>query len=44
MRFILSDKSDFSMIDNLSLAVHTFANRILMNRWDAASKVGELIL
>ena len=30
LRFILSDKSDFHMIDNLSIAVHAFASRTLM--------------
>ena len=31
LRFILSDKSDFHMIDNLSIAVYAFASRILMS-------------
>ena len=29
LRFILSDKSDFHMINNLSVAVHDFASCIL---------------
>ena len=29
--FILSDRSDFHMIDNRSIAVHTFARRILIS-------------
>ena len=31
LHYILSDKFDFHMIDNLSIAVHTFASRILMS-------------
>ena len=31
LRFILSDRSDFHMINNLSIAVHTFARHILMS-------------
>ena len=31
LRFILSVKSDFHMTDNRSIAVHAFANRILMS-------------
>ena len=31
MRFILLDKSDFCMIDNISIAVHMFASRILLS-------------
>ena len=31
LRFILSDKSDFHMINNLSIVVYTFANCILMS-------------
>ena len=31
LRFILLDKSDFHMIDNLPIAVHTFASRMLMS-------------
>ena len=29
--FILSDKSDFNMIDNLSIGIHAFISRILMS-------------
>ena len=31
LRFILSDKFDFYMIDNLSISIHAFASRILMS-------------
>ena len=31
MRFILSDRSDFLMANILSVAVHAFASRVLMN-------------
>ena len=31
LRFNLSDRIDFHMIDNLSIAVHSFASRILMS-------------
>ena len=31
LRFILSDRSDFHMIDNLSIAVHDFTSHILMS-------------
>ena len=31
LRFILSDRSDFHMIDNLSIAVHAFTSYILMS-------------
>ena len=31
LHFILLDRSDFHMIDNLSIAAHTFARRILMS-------------
>ena len=31
LRFILSEKSDFHMIDNLSIAVHVSASLILMS-------------
>ena len=34
------------MIDNLSIAVHIFARRVfyvIFRRWDAVSKVGELV-
>ena len=31
LRFILSDWSDFYMIDNLSIGVNDFASRILMS-------------
>ena len=31
LHFILSDNSDFPMIDNLSIAVHTFTSHILMS-------------
>ena len=31
LRFILSDKSDFHIIDKLLIAVHAFASRILMS-------------
>ena len=31
LHFILSDKSDFHVTDNLSIAVHTFASHILMS-------------
>ena len=30
LRFILSDKFDFHMIDNLSIAVHAFTSGILI--------------
>ena len=30
-RFILSDRLDFHVIDNLSIAVHTFASPILIS-------------
>ena len=30
-RFILSDKSDFHMTDNLSIAVHAFASHVLIS-------------
>ena len=39
LRFILSDRSDFHIIDNLSIAVHVFVSRILMSFW-----VGEMLL
>ena len=32
--FILSDRSDFHMIDILSIAVHVFASRLLMSFWN----------
>ena len=31
LRFILSDKFDFHMINNLSMAIHTFTSHILMS-------------
>ena len=31
LRFILSDESDFDIINNLSIAVYAFASRILMS-------------
>ena len=31
LRFILSDKIDFYMIDNRSIAAHAFASRILIS-------------
>ena len=31
LRFILSDRFDFHMIDNLSIEVHAFPSRILMS-------------
>ena len=31
LRFILSDKSVISMVDNLSIAVHAIVSRILMS-------------
>ena len=39
LRFILSYKSDFYMIDNQSIAVHAFASRLLMS-----SLVDEMLL
>ena len=30
LRFILSDNSDFHMTDNISIADHAFASRVLM--------------
>ena len=30
LRFLLSDRSDFHMIHNISIAVHAFASSILM--------------
>ena len=40
MHFILLDRFDFHMIDNLSIAVLI---AVIFSRWDAASKVAELI-
>ena len=31
LRFILSVRSDFHMIESLSIAVHAFVNRVLMS-------------
>ena len=33
LRFILSDRSDFHMIDNLLIEVHAFTSRILLSFW-----------
>ena len=43
--FYLSDRSYFHMTDSLSIAVHTFANRVLVifRRWDASSEWGEFV-
>ena len=41
MRFILSDRADFHMIERLSLAVHAFASRVLMSF--LVDEVGELV-
>ena len=46
LRFFLSGKFDFHMIDNLSIAVHALANRILtsfFSRWETASEVHKLV-
>ena len=43
LRFILSDRSDFRMIDNLSIAVHVFARRIYthicVHKWHQALQI-----
>ena len=47
MHFILSDKIDFHMIDNQSIADHTFTGHILMSFSEVeapASKEGEIVL
>ena len=31
LRFILSDRSDFHMIDSLLMIAHAFVNRVLMS-------------
>ena len=44
--FILSDWSDYHMTDNLLIALHIFASRVLMSFSvddDTASEVGELV-
>ena len=40
LRFILSDRSDFHMTDNPSIADHAFASHVLLSFfWDTASEV-----
>ena len=44
--FVLSDRSDFHMIDSLSIAVHTFYylyTDIPFSTWDIATQVCELV-
>ena len=46
LRFILSDRFDFHMTDNLSTADHAFASHVLMSfsvDENAASEVGEFV-
>ena len=44
LRFILSVRSDFHMIESLSIAVQAFVSRVSMSCWwDAASFVGEFV-
>ena len=43
LSFILSDRFDFHVIDNLSIASHAFAIDIIFSRWDSASEVGEFV-
>ena len=43
LRFILSVRSDFHMIESLSIAVHTFVSRVSMSFSVDETQVGEFV-